>query len=46
VDGGIKVETAAAAVEAGADVLVSGSGIFGQPDPASAARAIRAAAGA
>ena len=46
VDGGIKVDTAAAAVEAGADVLVSGSGIFGQPDPASAARAIRAAAGA
>jgi ribulose-phosphate 3-epimerase len=46
VDGGIKVDTAAAAVEAGADVLVSGSGIFGQPDPAAAARAIRAAAGA
>jgi ribulose-phosphate 3-epimerase len=46
VDGGIKVDTAAAAVAAGADVLVSGSGIFGQPDPASAARAIRAAAGA
>jgi len=46
VDGGIKVDTAAAAVEAGADVLVSGSGIFGEPDPAAAARAIRAAAGA
>ncbi len=28
VDGGIKVETAAAAAEAGADILVSGSGIF------------------
>jgi len=46
VDGGIKIDTAADAVHAGADVLVSGSGIFGQPDPAAAARAIRAAAGA
>jgi ribulose-phosphate 3-epimerase len=46
VDGGIKVDTAAASVQAGADVLVSGSGIFGQPDPAAAARAIRAAAAA
>lgn len=46
VDGGIKVDTAAAAVEAGADVLVSGSGIFGQPDPAAAAAAIRSAVGA
>ncbi|HJS27045.1 MAG TPA: ribulose-phosphate 3-epimerase [Actinomycetota bacterium] len=46
VDGGIKVETAAAAVEAGADVLVSGTGIFQQPDPAVAARQIRRVAGA
>ncbi len=46
VDGGIGVETARAAVEAGADVLVSGTGIFGQPDPAAAGRAIRAAANA
>jgi ribulose-phosphate 3-epimerase len=45
VDGGIKVDTAGAAVQAGADVLVSGSGIFGQPDPPAAARAIRAAGG-
>ena len=44
VDGGIKVDTAGAAASAGADVLVSGSGIYGQPDPAAAARAIRAAA--
>ncbi|HET9249615.1 MAG TPA: ribulose-phosphate 3-epimerase [Actinomycetota bacterium] len=44
VDGGLKVDTAAAAVQAGADVLVSGTGIFGQPDPAAAARAIRSAA--
>ncbi|TMA03847.1 MAG: ribulose-phosphate 3-epimerase, partial [Methanobacteriota archaeon] len=28
VDGGIKVDTAAIAAEAGADILVSGSGIF------------------
>lgn len=46
VDGGIKVDTAAAAVMAGSEVLVSGSGIFGQPDPGAAARAIRSAAGA
>jgi ribulose-phosphate 3-epimerase len=45
VDGGIKLDTAAAAAAAGADVLVSGSGIFGQPDPPAAARAIRQAAG-
>jgi ribulose-phosphate 3-epimerase len=32
VDGGINAETAAAAVAAGADVLVAGSAIFGQPD--------------
>jgi ribulose-phosphate 3-epimerase len=44
VDGGLKVDTTAAAVAAGADVLVSGTGIFGQPDPAAAARAIRSAA--
>ena len=46
VDGGLKVETVRAAVDAGADVLVSGTGIFGRPDPAAAARAIRVAAGA
>jgi ribulose-phosphate 3-epimerase len=45
VDGGIKLETAAEAVAAGADVLVSGTGIFGQPEPAAAARAIRDAVG-
>lgn len=43
VDGGIKVDTAPLAVEAGADILVSGSGIF--PDRvAENVRAIRAAA--
>jgi ribulose-phosphate 3-epimerase len=41
VDGGIKVDTAATAARAGANVLVSGTGIFHQPDPPAAARAIR-----
>jgi len=44
VDGGIGPETAAEAARAGADVLVAGTGIFGQPDPAAAARVIREAA--
>ncbi len=46
VDGGIKVETAPEAVAAGADVLVSGTGIFHGDDPRAAAEAIRAAAAA
>jgi ribulose-phosphate 3-epimerase len=33
VDGGINPETAAQVLQAGADVLVSGSYIFGSPDP-------------
>jgi ribulose-phosphate 3-epimerase len=41
VDGGINAETAAAAVAAGADVLVAGSAIFGQPDYARAIGALR-----
>jgi ribulose-phosphate 3-epimerase len=44
IDGGIKVANAALAAEAGVDILVSGTGIFGADDPAAAARAIRAAA--
>ena len=44
VDGGIKLDTAAAAAAAGADVLVSGTGIFDHEDRAAAAAAIRAAA--
>jgi ribulose-phosphate 3-epimerase len=44
VDGGIKVDTAPLVARAGADVLVSGTGIFDGRDPASAAAAIRAAA--
>jgi ribulose-phosphate 3-epimerase len=41
VDGGIKAENAAAARDAGADVIVSGSGVFGRPDYASAIAAIK-----
>jgi ribulose-phosphate 3-epimerase len=32
VDGGIELETAPAAVEAGAEVLVAGSAVFGYPE--------------
>jgi ribulose-phosphate 3-epimerase len=44
VDGGIDVDTAPRAVRAGANVLVAGSAIFGQPEPLASAAAIRAAA--
>jgi len=44
IDGGINVDTAPAAAAAGADILVAGSAVFHAPDPAAAARAIRAAA--
>ena len=43
VDGGIDVDTATLAVEAGADVLVAGNAIYGQDDPVQAMQAIRAA---
>ena len=43
VDGGIKLDNAAAAVAAGANVLVSGTGIFGEPDRAATITAMRAA---
>jgi len=36
VDGGIGHDTVAAVSEAGADTLVAGSAVFGQPDPAAA----------
>jgi ribulose-phosphate 3-epimerase len=45
VDGGVDAETAAAVVRAGATLLVAGSAIFGEPDPAEAFRAIFTAAG-
>jgi len=44
VDGGVTAEHAGRLAEAGADVLVAGSAIFGAPDPAGALRALRAAA--
>jgi ribulose-phosphate 3-epimerase len=42
IDGGIKIENAHLAIEAGVDILVSGTGIFGADDPAAAVEAIRA----
>ena len=41
VDGGITAETAPAAIEAGASVLVAGSAVFGQTDYAKAIAALR-----
>jgi len=46
VDGGIKLDNARQVVEAGANVQVSGSGIFGSADPGTAVREMRRAAGA
>lgn len=43
VDGGVDADNAAAVVAAGADVLVSGSGVYGRGDAAAAIRALRAA---
>ena len=42
VDGGITLETAPRAVDAGANVLVAGTAIFGQPDPAAVIRQMHA----
>lgn len=42
VDGGVKPSNAKAIVEAGADVLVAGSAVYGQPDIQAAIRALRA----
>ncbi len=46
VDGGVDPHTAPSVVAAGADLLVAGSAIFGQPDPVAAAAALRQAAAA
>ena len=46
IDGGIDADTAPAAVEAGANLLVAGSAVFGTSDPAAAYRRIADAAGA
>ncbi len=43
IDGGITVDNAAAVCEAGVDVLVAGSSVFGKPDRAAAIAALRAA---
>lgn len=44
IDGGINLDTAYAAVKAGANILVAGAAVFADPDPAQAVRAIREAA--
>ncbi|HVF08626.1 MAG TPA: ribulose-phosphate 3-epimerase [Actinomycetota bacterium] len=44
IDGGVKIDNARRAVEAGASVLVSASGVFGADDPAEHARALKAIA--
>lgn len=41
VDGGVKAENAAQIIEAGADILVAGSAVFGAKDYAAAIKAIR-----
>ena len=44
IDGGISLGNVAEVVAAGAEILVAGSSVFGQADPAAAARALLAAA--
>jgi ribulose-phosphate 3-epimerase len=45
VDGGISLETIDEARDAGIDVFVAGSSVFGTPDPAAAFKALAARAG-
>ena len=42
VDGGVDAVTGPACVEAGADVLVAGSAVFGAADPAAAVAGLKA----
>ncbi len=42
IDGGVDLHNARALTEAGADVLVAGNSVFGQPDPAAAVRSFKA----
>jgi ribulose-phosphate 3-epimerase len=44
IDGGVKIDNARRAVEAGATVLIAASGIFQAPDPAESARQLKAIA--
>ncbi len=44
IDGGVKIENARRAVDAGATVLIAASGVFAEPDPVSAARSLAAIA--
>jgi ribulose-phosphate 3-epimerase len=44
VDGGVDLETIERCAEAGADVFVAGSAVYGCDDPAEAVRRLRAAA--
>ncbi|WP_342452466.1 ribulose-phosphate 3-epimerase [Pararoseomonas baculiformis] len=46
IDGGVTARTAPLCLEAGADVLVAGTAVFGAPDRAAAIRAIRGGQGA
>ena len=41
VDGGVTLENVAACRAAGAEILVAGTSVYGQPDPAAAIRALR-----
>jgi ribulose-phosphate 3-epimerase len=43
IDGGIDAENIAEIASAGAEIIVSGSAIFGAPDPAVALRTLREA---
>jgi ribulose-phosphate 3-epimerase len=42
IDGGVDLHNAASLIQAGADVLVAGISVFGQPDPARAMLAFKA----
>jgi ribulose-phosphate 3-epimerase len=44
IDGGVKLDNARRAIDAGATVLVAASGVFRQPDPAAAAASLAAVA--
>jgi ribulose-phosphate 3-epimerase len=46
IDGGIDVSNVARVVAAGVNIVVAGSAVFGQPDPAAAVRDLRVAANA